>query len=117
MKTVVTLYALFLALSTAAFGPPALAGDNLPQRVVQYGDLNLENAKGVQALYRRLTSAARIVCAPGVNLGHYQKAEVRACAKKAVQDAVRDVNNASLTAYHLERTGQGGEKEKLASRK
>ena len=117
MKTAVTLYTLFLTLSAAAFGPPAAAGDNPPQRVVQYGDLNLENAKGVQALYGRLNSAARVVCAPQVNLGHYQRAEARACAKKAVQDAVRDVNNANLTAYHLERTGQGGEKEKLASRK
>jgi UrcA family protein len=117
MKTVVTLYTLFLAVSTAAFGPPAAAADNPPQRVVNYSDLNLASAKGVQTLYRRLTSAARIVCEPAINLGHYQKAEARACARKAVQDAVRDVNNANLTAYHLERTGQGEGKEKLASRK
>jgi hypothetical protein len=34
-----------------------------------------------------------------------------------VQDAVREVNKANLTAYHLERTGQSEAKEKLASRK
>jgi UrcA family protein len=117
MKTAVTLYTLFLALSATVFGPPALATDKPPQRVVQYGDLNLASSKGVQTLYGRLTAAARIVCAPAVNLGYYQKAEASVCTKKAVQDAVRDVNNANLTAFHLERTGQAGEREKLASRK
>jgi UrcA family protein len=117
MKTIVAFYTLFLAVSSAAFGPPALADDQPRQRVVKYSDLNLQTTDGVQTLYRRLTAAARAVCVPGVTLGHSQKAEARACASKAVQDAVREVNNAILTAYHLERTGQSEAKEKLASRK
>ena len=58
------------------------------------------------------------MCEPSINLGYHQKAEARVCARKALQDAVRDVNNAGLTAYHLERTGQGpAEEGTLASRK
>ena len=118
MKTVIGLYTLFVVLGAFTFGAPALAAEGPRQRVVDYSDLNLASARGVETLYRRIASAARVVCEPSINLGYHQKAEARICATKAVLDAVRDVNDAGLTAYHLERTGQGAsEKENLASRK
>jgi UrcA family protein len=118
MKTVITLYALFLGISASVFGAPALADQPLPQRIVYYSDLNLSHTSGVKRLYRRISAAARAVCGQTAITPLQQNAAARECSKKAIAEAVRDVSNVNLTAYHLERTGQGSaSQEKLAARK
>jgi UrcA family protein len=118
MKTVITLYALFLAISTSVFGAPTLADQPLPQRIVSYSDHSLNHASGVKTLYRRIRAAARAVCGPTTATPLAQNAAARKCSKNAIAQAVRDVSNVNLTAYHLERTGEeSASQEKLAARK
>ena len=118
MKTVITLYALFVAITTGVLSPAVSAAEQPRQRVVNYSDLNLNHASGAKSLYLRISAAARAVCVQPSAITFQQKAAARECYTKAISDAVRDVNNVNLTAYHLERTGQGSSsEEKLAVRK
>lgn len=77
-------------------------------QVVPYDDLNLANPRGVQALYERITSAARAVCDIG-NLHSFALLEYRrACVAQAVEHAVDAVARPQLTALYHARTGQIG---------
>lgn len=116
MKSAITLYALFLAVNALVFGASVHAAETIEQRVVQYGDLNLNSPQGVAKLYKRISSAARSVCGPSAPVSLSFIAAQRQCRAQAIAAAVQDVNNANLTAHHLQRIGQSGET-KVASRR
>ncbi len=68
---------------------------------VRYADLNLANAEGALALYRRITAAARTVCGP--DYAQWYPAARKGwkhCYKATVDEAVRAVNAPTLTALH-----------------
>jgi UrcA family protein len=92
-----------LAASTLAWTAPVSAEEPGPSITVHFGDLNINNPQGAEALYRRIQNAARKVCwydndsaLPG-----YQ----RTCFKNAVADAVAKVNSAPLNAVHMRKVG------------
>lgn len=58
----------------------------------------------------------RSVCGPSSASSLPFIAAKKRCRAQAIAAAVQDVNNANLTAYHHERTGQSGEPA-LASRR
>jgi UrcA family protein len=98
-----------LGVSLCALGALATANaasDELPTRVVRYGDLDLTRMDGVITLYGRIREAARDVCSPPALSDRMAHAFTRNCEEHAIAGAVADVNTPLLTSYHLGRTGR-----------
>jgi UrcA family protein len=72
------------------------------QTTVKYGDLNIGNADGARALYKRIEAAARRVCAPPDNSLAYMS-ETDKCIHKSIADAVTTVNQPLLYAAYNEK--------------
>ena len=72
---------------------------------VQYGDLNLGNPAGVERLYQRLRQASARVCEELRTVAPLSAStSYRQCKKQAVEEAVKSIDNRTLTALHQERT-------------
>jgi len=90
-------------LSIALLVPASPAAADDSGQKVAFEDLDLNQPADVATLYERIQAAARSVCrndsAPwdGRQASNYQK-----CFEGAVDLAVRDINNVSLTALHHE---------------
>ena len=70
---------------------------DVPTVVVRYYSGDLATEHGVKTLYRRLTAAAEQVC-PLTSSTRFVPARVRTCRELAVNNAVRQIGNARLTA-------------------
>ncbi len=109
MKTLTT--AVLTALTACVAIVPTLAharAANEPAAVtVRYTDLNLGTDAGNAALYARLESAARKVCAPSDIRDLGQMAAASACAHQAIARAVQDINSPKLAAVYAARVRQG----------
>jgi UrcA family protein len=94
-----------LAVTTISFAAPL--SDDPPSVTVRYDDLNLSTSAGVDALYRRISNAARQVCpdARSRDLGIVAASE--RCQANAVAQAVRDVNNPHLALVHASHVSRG----------
>jgi UrcA family protein len=87
-------------VATADAAGVVTANSGVPSVVVRYNDLNLASDQGAQALYRRLSGAARRVC-PVENardLGEFSRS--RGCQTEAIARAVQEINNPRLAALH-----------------
>ncbi|HYL71295.1 MAG TPA: UrcA family protein [Candidatus Dormibacteraeota bacterium] len=105
MKLTTTLTAFVLigvASSAQAAGEPSAATAR-----VSYRDLNLTTAAGSQALYRRIVSAARKVCAPEDIRVLNEVMIAHACESAAVERAVREAHSSQLAAVHAAQPPQG----------
>lgn len=95
---------LHLAIATAAilsFAAPAFAQSQPEERVVTYGDLNLNSAAGADALVRRIDNAAEQVC--GVNDGRTNTRQAyinRACERETTENGVYDTNHPVVIARY-----------------
>ena len=71
---------------------------------VRYDELNMASDSAATALYSRLRSASRQVCAPfqGRELRH--RAAFKACYAQALSNAVVQVNRTAVTALHSRAT-------------
>jgi UrcA family protein len=100
--------ALSLALTSLALAAPALAGpmEMAKSTTVRASDLDLSNPADVQALYGRIHSAARRVCADLAGPGATMRVELRACMRTAMDSGVLSANSAALSALHLDATGR-----------
>jgi UrcA family protein len=67
---------------------------------VTYGDLNLDSEQGAKALYNRLRSAAKEVCAPFESIELARRIVWQTCVDHAVTSAVEQVNRPMVTAVH-----------------
>jgi UrcA family protein len=81
-----------LAGSATAFGA-ARVGE-IPTKKVSFRDLDLSTASGAEALYERITDAAREVCR-GI-----EPKSMRACRTQAVADAVKLVGSPLVSSVH-----------------
>jgi UrcA family protein len=102
--TLAALAACIIA-GTAHAGSPAAA----PSVAVPYGDLNLTTERGADALYARLTAAARQVCAAdGLDIRNLQAyAAARSCESQAIARAVHEVHSPKVAARLAARHEQG----------
>lgn len=99
------------AVAVATIAAPAIASASLTSvaseevRIsVNYADLDLSKAAGVEVLYRRLRSAASSACGPTSwsEVGSLEQiANNKACARQLVDRAVQKLDNAALTSLHL----------------
>jgi UrcA family protein len=80
----------------------------VPEIAVAYGDLDLTNPAGVQALHRRLKTAAERVC-PRTDgrVSAPDKAAAHECRKQALEHAVREIGSPELAALHAATTQRG----------
>jgi len=76
--------------------------DELPARVVRYGDLDLNQKSGVITLYGRIRSAAREVCQPIEEVSIKLLRAKYDCRHDAVARAVAEVNSPALTDYYAD---------------
>lgn len=95
--------AMVAGFSAEAGAGERMTNDRLPQVVVSYADLNLDTDAGALALYRRISNAARRVCADHGSRDVQQMRAVRACREQAITRAISDVGNEKLAAVHTVR--------------
>lgn len=100
--------AVTLTLAAALVGPFAIAHadrvgqlDGTPKIVVNYDDVDISSSQGLEILYSRIQYAAMDVC--GYDRLHKELSRQRrpaTCYRAAVDDAIKQVNQPVLTAYH-----------------
>lgn len=80
---------------------------DLPSVVVKYSDQSLATDDGVNALYRRITQAAKQVCpeVPIRELGLWS--QVKECRAQAIARAIGQIGNSRLAALHAVRSKNG----------
>ena len=103
----VALTALTACVTLAPVLAHAATGDAAPTVTVRYADLNLGTDAGSAALYARLVSAARKVCAASDIRDLGAMAAARACEQQAIANAVRDVHSPKLAAVYDARARHG----------
>ena len=86
-------------LSNARSYDPSIAiGGDLPQVAVRFADLDVSHPEGAAVLYRRISAAAKKVCAP-IESFRYSLVDRRdSCIDKAITNAVNTVNQPALFA-------------------
>ncbi len=96
---------LHFAIASAialTFAAPAIAQTQVEERVVTYGDLNVNSAAGADALIRRINNASEQVC--GVNDGRTNTRQAmnnRNCEYDSTANGVSDTGNRVVIArYH-----------------
>ncbi len=92
------------SLGVAQAGAPQ---DDVPRVVVRYADLDLSTQEGVQTLYKRISSAARLVCPATDPRTLVKFSEGRTCREAAIARAVSSVHSSQLAALHAERVKRG----------
>ena len=95
-------YASAAIVGVLALGLGAVASaddSNVRKITVKFGDLNVSTPEGAAALYARIHSAARSVCAPEDSWFPF-RASVSECIRKATADAVTKVNQPALIAQY-----------------
>jgi UrcA family protein len=98
------------ALSAMLFASPLLLSSRiatadeslLPTMTIHYSELNMQSSAGVQALYARLRSAAKTVCATHDGRSLQQQFAFRACVAETLERAVREVHSDAVLALHVE---------------
>lgn len=100
MKTAIRRAAIAMVLVSVATVSAASALEAPIQRIVKYGDLNLETDSGVAHLYARIRRAARAVCEPADIWNTSELLASKDCEKRAVEQAVEDVNVPMLKSFH-----------------
>jgi UrcA family protein len=100
--TVVSIIVLGFATANVANADP-----QAPKTLtVQFGDLNLDNAQGVAALFKRIKNAARNVCSEfeGRTLTH--KRLYADCVDTALSTAIARVDRPALSRYVVDRSAK-----------
>jgi UrcA family protein len=92
----------FVATGLAFVGSAAVAAPQYDTReaTVNYADLDLESAAGIESLYARIRSAVKKVCGTADTLDIAAQADLRACRVAAIDKAIAAVGNEALAARH-----------------
>jgi UrcA family protein len=97
----------FAALAATSISFAAPLSDDAPSVTVRYDDLNLSTSAGVDALYRRISNAARQVCPDARSRDLSVVVASERCQAHAVAQAVREVNNTHLALVHAAHVSRG----------
>jgi UrcA family protein len=98
IATACSLLAASLSALAAAASPVEVQ-DEIPSRVVKFGDLDLTKDQGAAVLYTRIKTAARAVCLAPYNSVLEQRSSSDKCRDQAIARAVGDVHAPALTTY------------------
>jgi UrcA family protein len=105
MKSFFTLASIIvLGFATANV---ANADPQSPQSLtVHFGDLNLNNAQGVDALFKRIKNAAKDVCSEFEGRTLSKKWLYAECVDTAISTAITRVDRPKLSQYLAERSAK-----------
>lgn len=96
--------ALHLAIASAAalaFAAPTFAQSQPEERVVTYGDLNLNSAAGADVLIDRIDQASEQVCGSNDGRTNTRQAHInRACEVETAENGVYDTNHPVVIARY-----------------
>jgi UrcA family protein len=92
-----TTIALGVGVSHASTATP---DQDAPKIVVRYAGLDLAQPRDAQRLYRRIQTAAQLVCENYRPEGAAGMTRYQACINNAVTRAVEDVNATRVTEIH-----------------
>jgi UrcA family protein len=73
---------------------------------VRFGDLNLDNAQGVDALFKRIKNAARNVCTEFEGRTLSNKRLYAECVDTALSTAIASVDRPALSRYVVDRSAK-----------
>lgn len=76
--------------------------------VVQYSDLDLNNAKAVEVLYGRIEKAALRLCTDSGWRRVDERVKEQQCVKQTISDTVARIPSESLAALYKQRTTNAG---------
>jgi UrcA family protein len=77
--------------------------DSADSITVKYADLDLSKPAGAETLYLRIKRAARMVCSHNVDAWDGRRlTHERECVDDSIANAVKHVNNSTLTAMYRE---------------
>jgi UrcA family protein len=96
-------YSTAMLLACALVASNARADEEVRAETVKFADLNVSSPAGVEALYRRIHSAAKHVCTPPG--GWPSQLGASTCIKASEARAIAKVNLPLLTAYYQSKTG------------
>jgi len=105
MKNFITVASIIiLGFATANV---ANADPQAPQTLtVQFGDLNLNNAQGVDALFKRIKNAAESVCNEFEGRTLKEKRLYSDCVDTALSTAIARVDRPALSRYGVDRSAK-----------
>lgn len=115
-RYIVVMTAIVAPLATWCASADSARIDDVPRIVVSFAGLDLTSQKGVDLLYSRIRSAAKIVCRVNESREQHRIAQARACYRSALEDAVAKVNRPLLSEVHARRTGGPEDVARSASR-
>jgi UrcA family protein len=101
---VASALAMLAATSTSFAASP---DTDVPSVAVRYDDLNLQTTAGVDALYHRISNAARDVCPDSHSRDLLTVTASERCQAAAVSRAVQELNNPKLAMLHASRVAHG----------
>jgi UrcA family protein len=113
MDTYISPLILSSALAGALLGaaPYVAAQEAQPSRnlgpslTVRFADLNPSSSQGVQAIYERIASAAKVVCGPRSSAVDLRRSwDFEVCYRMTMDHTVRQIGMPNLTALHESRT-------------
>ena len=95
------IFGLCSATALSLLAGSALAAHEPVQKIVRYADLDLAKTQDAAALYTRLERAATGVCRQTFAGRDLTSKRLRInCEAEAINEAVAEINDASLTALH-----------------
>jgi UrcA family protein len=113
MKTSTRIQLVARCVGVALIGGAVLSSHVLagvpsdpPSITVKFADLNLQTPAGVEALYKRIHSAATQVCDSGGDRNLSILTYDRKCAAATETQAIEKVNNAALSAFYQSKMGR-----------
>lgn len=99
-----SLHFAIVSAAAMAFATPALAQNETTrtqERVVTYGELNLNSAAGADTLVRRIENASNQVCGTNDGRTNTRQAMIsRNCAAEATENGVYDTNHPVVIARY-----------------
>ena len=99
-------FALGVAAALGFSGFANANGDGVRRVEVSYGDLDLSQTANANALYTRIQHAAHSVCEVNTVPNPHALTLEHKCMAKALDDAVRSVDNPNLTTVYRAKTGK-----------
>jgi UrcA family protein len=106
MKSTIAKRCALIGITTIAFGvcaghaSAATPEESPPTIVVKYKDLDLSQQRDAQRLYRRIQTAAQLVCENTRGEEFSTMWRYHACMDQAITNAVATISSARVTEIH-----------------